>query len=759
MGFNFKKISAIATSVLLTGMTMGIAAAANYPAPFVSGSSADVAVVYGTGAGVSTLDQVEATNIQTDLGVGGLSVVSGGQSFVLEKTSNNFNFQDALNGVYSDLGSEEMDFLADGTYDDGDVDEDYEQLITLGTKTLTLFADTDYEDSAPTVGFKFDNADEILRYEIEFDDTVNYTEMVDTEMPILGKEYYVLAASSTQIDVLDSAEKVTISEGETITFQGKQVSIEYIDADDVKLKIDGESTDKLEDHEYEELSDGSYVVINENLYEEKEVGVSKAVISIGAGKMELIDGDEVQINDEDVDGLEVDLTTVSSKLSKLELIWKSDRETFLTAENAITMPGFGEVSLSFGGLDYESDSEVVSFGNGETLTITMDNYEIPVLWLDSSEKGYLGEEDNPLVVNTSNVTNTTWTDAACYPDLLAVFGKVYSGNVGLTLSEDDRFIVTRIDTDISDVQTMYYQVNTVENDSGEILVELEDLIGGSDITLDAIESDEVGDITAQLLVINGSTSGKAYVNFSAGSDPITYNKVVSEKGLVITIPTNGATTVNTTGAVFTLVEANNDEDVNAGVAFTATVKNTSNDKLHVSTHNLTAYDEDETDDNYIGIVPSDLASKFTYDTSADEYDFEVEYFGKEATAEVTLTAGGSVETSSGVMVVKDSEVSSVSEKNLIVVGGSCINSVAASILGGSLCGSAFTSSTGVGSGQFLIQSVASPLDSGKIAVLVAGYEVADTQAASAYLRTQTVDTSVGKKYKGTSSTNAELVVE
>jgi hypothetical protein len=758
MRFNFKKISAIATSVLLTGMTVGIAAAANYPAPFVSGSSADVAIVYGTGAGVSSLDQVEATNIQSDLGVSGLSVVSGGEAFVLEKSSNNFNFQDALNGVYSDLGSEELDFLADGTYDDGDVDEDYEQLITLGTKTLTLFADTDYEDDAPTVGFKFDNADEILRYEIEFDDVVNYTEMVDTEMPMLGKEYYVLAASSSQIDVLDSAEKVTISDGETITFQGKQVSIEYIDNTDVKLKIDGESTDKLGEHDYEELSDGSYVVINENLYEEKEVGISKAVISIGAGKMELIDADEVQINDEDVDGLEVDITDATG-LSKLELIWKSDRETFLTSENAIVMPGFGEISLSFGGLDYESDSEVVQFQNGETLTIGMDNFDLPVMWFNSSEYGFLGEEDNPLIVNTSNITNTTWTDAGSYPDLLAVFGKVYSGNVGLTLSEDDRFIVTRVDTDLSDCQTMYYQVNTVENDSGDILVELEDLIGSNDITLDAIETDEVGDITVQLLAINGSTAGKAYVNFSAGSDTITYNKVVSDKGLVITIPTNAATTVNTTGAVFALVEANKDEDVGAGTAFTVTVKNTSNDKLHVSTHNLTSYDEDESDDNYIGMVPSDLASKFSFDTSADEYDFEVEYFGKEATAQVTLTVGGSVETSAGVMVVKDSEVSSVSGKNLIVVGGSCINSVAASILGGSLCGSSFTSATGVGSGQYLIESVASPLDSSKVALLVAGYEAADTQAASAYLRTQTVDTTVGKKGVGTTGVAGTITFE
>jgi len=111
------------------------------------------------------------------------------------------------------------------------------------------------------------------------------------------------------------------------------------------------------------------------------------------------------------------------------------------------------------------------------------------------------------------------------------------------------------------------------------------------------------------------------------------------------------------------------------------------------------------------------------------------------------------------MVVKDSEASSVSGKNLIVVGGSCINSVAASIVGGSLCGSSFTSATGVGTGQFLIQSVASPLNADKVALLVAGYEAADTQAASAYLRTQTVDTTVGKKGIGTTGVAGTITFE
>ncbi len=175
---------------------------------------------------------------------------------------------------------------------------------------------------------------------------------------------------------------------------------------------------------------------------------------------------------------------------------------------------------------------------------------------------------------------------------------------------------------------------------------------------------------------------------------------------------------------------------------------------------MTAYDEEKSDDNYIGYVPSDLASKILFDTSADEYDFSVVYYGEEVTADVQVIAGGDVTSVPvGGVLVKDTEVSSVQSKNLIVVGGSCINSVAANLVDGAYCGSSWTDVTDVGSGQFLIQSFGDAYTTGKIALLVAGYDVSDTVNAATYLRTQTVDTTAGKKYIGTTSTQATLQVE
>ena len=107
---------------------------------------------------------------------------------------------------------------------------------------------------------------------------------------------------------------------------------------------------------------------------------------------------------------------------------------------------------------------------------------------------------------------------------------------------------------------------------------------------------------------------------------------------------------------------------------------------------------------------------------AEVDDFYIGEITSEITPGSTGVAGGQIS------IVKDSEVSSVSGKNLVVVGGSCINTVAAKILGSTtpICTADFTTKTGVGAGQYIIKTVESPYNSDKVAMLVAGYAAADT---------------------------------
>ncbi|MEM3091672.1 MAG: hypothetical protein QXD05_00890, partial [Candidatus Pacearchaeota archaeon] len=143
----------------------------------------------------------------------------------------------------------------------------------------------------------------------------------------------------------------------------------------------------------------------------------------------------------------------------------------------------------------------------------------------------------------------------------------------------------------------------------------------------------------------------------------------------------------------------------------------------------------------------------THDRSTSgQYSATISYPDQQAYAEVLVSSTDSATTGDqttelGGVLVKDTEVSSVSGRHLVVVGGSCINSVAAELLGvpARTCGAAFTSATGVGVDQYLIQSFNR---GGKTALLVAGYEAADTAAGVSRLVNQgsSINTTAGKKY-------------
>ena len=145
-------------------------------------------------------------------------------------------------------------------------------------------------------------------------------------------------------------------------------------------------------------------------------------------------------------------------------------------------------------------------------------------------------------------------------------------------------------------------------------------------------------------------------------------------------------------------------------------------------------------------------------TDNDQAWVSISYPDEQVYAKIYADVAAGSATSSGVVqVVKDTEVDSVKTKNLIVVGGSCINTVARMIVSatatGAVCGEDWTAATTVGAGQYLIQVVkASEAVTGgsesKVAVLVAGYEAAETANAVTKLKEGTVATDAGTKYIG-----------
>ena len=144
----------------------------------------------------------------------------------------------------------------------------------------------------------------------------------------------------------------------------------------------------------------------------------------------------------------------------------------------------------------------------------------------------------------------------------------------------------------------------------------------------------------------------------------------------------------------------------------------------------------------------------------DEQIYALLYVAEQGASIQTSSSGSTGGTGAktlGSVSYMDSEVASAAGKNLIVVGGSCVNTYAATLLGSTspVCGEGFETKTGVGAGSYLIQTFAQ--DDGTVATLVAGYNAGDTTNAAKFLTTQNVMVEAGKKYVGTSATSAELV--
>jgi hypothetical protein len=612
-------------------------------------------------------------------------------------------------------------------------------------------------DEEPTIGYHFDDST-VLTYTLSFDDTVTYSDMPETDMPLFGKDYYVLDATSTKLTLLNSAEKTIVEEGQTLTVNGHSVSISWIDANnDVKFLVDGETTDKLDDGEYYELDDGSYIVLSEGLYSEKDGYASRASFSLGSGKVLLENGQEVEVNEDAVDGLTATLGTngTAGYFDSISIAWATDGDVFLTEGETMEMPVFNAFSLIFNGMDFGSTTEDIVVENGDTLVLSMGNYEVDMLFNDTSDE-YAGGEDAKLVTITASESNSQQ----------------------FAIGEDQRILATVLDTRVSDVETAYYEVGTMNNDTAKFDLTLDNLIDGED-DIDFVDESPNADedltdaINLKVIAVyddnstisdahsvlynnteyamnNVSLQNFAVVNVSSDST-IHWDVVVSEEGMIIEIPTSDSDTID-------FYEAADDGDLTlaytGGTVFKMAVDHDSDDGYYAKySAGVTMVDE-TADDKTVGYDASVHASKLMFDS--DVHSAEVEYYAEEVTADLALVAGGDISstTEGGVMSLTDSEAMSMTSKNLVVVGGSAINSITAKLLGSAYHGEEFTAVTDVAAGEFLIQSFA--WGSGKTALLVAGYNAEDTtKASTALMASEDLDVTVGKKYVSSTDTVSE----
>jgi hypothetical protein len=146
---------------------------------------------------------------------------------------------------------------------------------------------------------------------------------------------------------------------------------------------------------------------------------------------------------------------------------------------------------------------------------------------------------------------------------------------------------------------------------------------------------------------------------------------------------------------------------------------------------------------------------FISQTGDDDKTIEIRYSDKATRAMFYIGEQGTSLNPTpitGILAIKDTELESYKDRNMIVVGGSCINAAAAALLGKDvpMCGDEWQNATGAGAGKYLVEVFNNPwsTQSGKIAILVAGYEAMDTTRAINEILSKPMNLSVGSKIIG-----------
>ena len=248
MKFNFRKIASALASTAMIGSTVALAAAANYPAPFVSGGAADVAIVYGNSLDLAAVTDI-STSLSSALALGGTAAGATGEAYPLFTSSTPLQLNNSVNSVRSVVSESNLPtVLADGDFS-GNVDAEMTYQIEMGAFPRVTFAKEPTSNDDPGLGILISTQRNSYLYNatITFDKAVNFSH-VDTEgetLELFGNDFLVSSAGDgTKLILFKSAQTIFLSVGgstpvpsSTFTVGGETYTIELTAATDTSATV------------------------------------------------------------------------------------------------------------------------------------------------------------------------------------------------------------------------------------------------------------------------------------------------------------------------------------------------------------------------------------------------------------------------------------------------------------------------------------------------------------------------------------------
>jgi hypothetical protein len=348
--------------------TVGFAAAASYPAPFVNNGAADGAVVFGSWD-AHTSDITAAIDLANDLSARITDTTESDSTIVgegkqLSSGNNHIYIGDYLNDQVTSVTENDLTtILMDGTLtnDDG-TDYDFNQIIDIGGSSGAQFtfstSDDHLDNPAVHIEMPSTASESAYAYRWRFDFSsspqMNASNMDGNELKIAGKTYTVSSASDTDtLILLGGADEQTVNVGESITMDlagtSYEVSLAGISDESTpkaSITVNGIS-ETLTEGTTKEIIDGVDVYAKTVFRTGDNAGY--VIVSLGSDRLIFEDGDEVQIGADstDIDGTYVNISTRVGDMDSLKVHISADDDDFdhILAGESFTDPVFGTVKL------------------------------------------------------------------------------------------------------------------------------------------------------------------------------------------------------------------------------------------------------------------------------------------------------------------------------------------------------------------------------------------------------------------------------
>jgi hypothetical protein len=692
-----KKISAIATSLLMAGLTVSsaVAAATNtWPNDFTAG-----AVVYGTGA---SADVAPATSISNYL----KSKTSASNFEALETiTEDEITLGGDIDSATGDLrtggispGSSKgkMPSLQDTkiSWYNGTTTSDYtvkEYINVSGMQVLTTL-DSEFDENTALTN------DKKITYKLVVEEAligVGSKDADDLYLTILGKDYEITSVGTTSFTVVTS-EEYTLSKGESVTVDGKTYTITAMS--DAAVQVNGQTVSTTTSGV---RIDGMRVKIKSNsLFYNTNTDEGSVTLQIGEDiSKTYTNGEEYLGEDEDAPQwvwFYQDLGAANGYIG-VQYNHKDTRakdnvvyagESYVLPENFAEVKFDGLTDVSYEDFEVYFDDEV-DLWNTTSTSSTAQKLDEAVLIIEAVN----GDKD-AIILADNTETNKIYLRWAGAAD--GIEDEYTNGTLEIYFSDVNEDISKTIQPRFSANVTSVAAGTIASTNIGKLVVK------DTDVTIWAkVASNELNII----LQDNGAAQN-------------------------ITIDVGGAALTNSSGTLNWL--GGTTRSTSEGVAETDDVK--------IATTSVGTKDYSIMTTN--GLIVNDIK----VNAENDEVLISVPSDRVYGIVSVSLIAG---EAEEGNMLYTASEKTAWQNKNVVLVGGSCVNSATATALGlaEGTCGDAWTQATTVGEGKYLIQKVDDAFAEGKVALVVAGYEAADTAAAASLLvnNPSDVDFSAGAK--------------